>query len=208
MFNLKCKIMKKFISLLIVVFCLSLMAGCDKTEDFYAEDSLELKSAQPHTVTVPFKADFVGVYDFPSFRFGEDANCEDGYGCRVFVDFKGTATHLGNMYGNFEFCACGPDDPEVEGPDNQYLPSESYMVAANGDTLFVTIAGTVRQGRADDHPDYVLSYFRDPFIILGGTGRFEGASGGGWSDDYNSSLDPNSHHHWRGTITMVKGKRK
>lgn len=37
--------MKKFISLLIVVFCLSLTTGCDKTEDFYAEDSLELKSA-------------------------------------------------------------------------------------------------------------------------------------------------------------------
>ena len=37
--------MKKFISLLIIVFCLSLTTGCEKTEDFYAEDSLELKSA-------------------------------------------------------------------------------------------------------------------------------------------------------------------
>jgi len=26
--------------------------------------------------------------------------------------------------------------------------------------------------------------------------------------DFNSSLGPNSHHNWNGTITMKKGKRK
>ena len=62
-------------------------------------------------------------------------------------------------------------------------------------------------GRLEDHPDYVVSYWRDPFEILGGTGRFEGAFGGGMTDDYNSSEDTNSHHHWKGTITMKKGKR-
>lgn len=37
--------MKKIISLLIVVFCLSLITACDKTEEFYVENKLELKSA-------------------------------------------------------------------------------------------------------------------------------------------------------------------
>jgi len=46
-----------------------------------------------------------------------------------------------------------------------------------------------------------------PFVILGGTGRFEGATGGGMTDDYNSSEDPYSHHQWVGKITLVKGKR-
>lgn len=39
--------MKKIISLLIVVFCLSLITGCDKTEDFYPEeDYAEFKGAK------------------------------------------------------------------------------------------------------------------------------------------------------------------
>jgi hypothetical protein len=44
-------------------------------------------------------------------------------------------------------------------------------------------------------------------IVMGGTGSFEGATGTIMSDDYNSSEDPYSHHHWKGTITMVKGKQ-
>jgi hypothetical protein len=63
------------------------------------------------------------------------------------------------------------------------------------------------EGRLSDRPSYVIEYWRDPFVILGGTGRFEGATGGGMTDDYNSALDPYSHHHWNGTITMVKGKQ-
>ena len=45
-------------------------------------------------------------------------------------------------------------------------------------------------------------------LTLGGTGRFDGATGGGMSDDYNLDDYPgNSFHHWVGTITLVKGKR-
>ena len=84
---------------------------------------------------------------------------------------------------------------------------EAYFVAANGDSLFVYVSGQVIGGRMDDHPDYVVSYFRDPFIIKDGTGRFKGATGGGTTDDYNSSQDIYSHHHWVGTITMMKGKK-
>ena len=85
---------------------------------------------------------------------------------------------------------------------------EAYFVAANGDTLFVTIAGQVITGRLDYHPEDVNSYFKDDFEILGGTVRFEGATGSGVSDDYNRDSYPdNSFHHWTGTITMVKGKR-
>ena len=49
---------------------------------------------------------------------------------------------------------------------------------------------------------YERDDWRDPFVFKGGTGRFEGASGGGKTDDYNSSEDPNSHHHWKGTIRL------
>ena len=40
--------------------------------------------------------------------------------CRVIVDFEGTATHFGKICGTFNFCAGGPDDPDVEGPDQAY----------------------------------------------------------------------------------------
>ena len=61
-------------------------------------------------------------------------------------------------------------------------------------------------GRLDDHPEYVTSWWKDPWEITGGTGRFEGATGSGYTDDYNSAIDPYSHHRWTGTITMLKGE--
>ena len=102
---------------------------------------------------------------------------------------------MGKFTGNFSFC--------VDGNTGEYGPSDSYMVAANRDILYVSIQGQVIGVREDDHPEHVTSYWRDPFVILGGTGRFKVATGGGMSDDYNSSLDDNSHLHWNGTITMV-----
>ena len=195
--------MKILIKLLIVVLAVSLFAGCDKTGGLF-EDSPELKSADVE-VTLPFKADFLGEYSNVIYP---DPECGPTYYCRVFVDYEGTATHLGKIYGSFEFCACGPDDPAVEGQDNQYAGGETTFTAANGDKLFLMTEGsTVVQGKRPDHPEYVTSWWQDNWVITGGTGRFEGASGSGTSDDYNSSEDPNSHHHWVGTITLVKGKQ-
>lgn len=198
--------MKTLLKLLFIVVSVSLLIGCEKTEELVVNNSGELKSAElgadktheTKMVTVPFKADFLGEY--VNFIVGPASECGDFYGCRVFVDFEGTGTHLGTFFGSFEFCACGPE--------GEYAPTESYMVAANGDMLIVSCGGQVINGRLEDHPEYVTSYWRDPFVILGGTGRFEGATGSGMTDDFNSSEDPNSHHHWVGTITMLKGKMK
>ncbi len=174
-----------------------LMISCSESDETLLVDDPtgdHLKSGKSgHTVTVPFKADFIGTYVDPG-----DATCEFPQLWPVKVNFEGTGTYLGKFTGYFSFCVDG---------NSGYGPSVSEMVAANGDILYVSIEGQVIGGREDDHPDYVTSYWRDPFVILGGTGRFEGATGEGMSDDYNSSEDPNSHHHWNGTITMVKGKR-
>ena len=196
--------MKRLFQLLALA---SLLVACSESTDFWGNETPEpftgdLTSDEnarraghdkPVMVTVPFKADFIGEYQ----SVLPDPTCTPPQGVRIIVDFEGTGTHLGKFTGNFSFCA----DAE-----SYYGPSVSYMVAANGDILFVSIEGQVIDGREDDHPDYVLSYWRDPFVILGGTGRFEGATGEGMSDDYNSSEDINTHHHWVGTITMKKGK--
>ena len=193
-------------------FCFFLLLSCQTdSEDNYTSTELKkstlgsTKDECTKMVTVPFKADFIGAYqqvDQSTSRcFGTD------YPYYVNVEFVGTGTHLGKFTGYFDFCAGGPDDPAIEGEDFMFEPTISEMVAANGDILYVSCWGSVVRGRTEDHPEHVVSYWRGPFEILGGTGRFEDATGSGMTDDYNSSLDrAHSFHHWKGTITMKKGK--
>ena len=186
--------MKTLVKLLFCMACISLLYTCQKSDEFSDELSgNELKSAKTTTVTVPFKADFIGTYMY----VGPGDVCVEPQFLQVIVEFQGNATHLGKITGNFDFCC----DAE-----SNYGPTTSYMLAANGDKLFVSCTGRVIEGRLNDHPEYVTSYWRDPFVITGGTGRFEGATGSGMTDDYNSALDPFSHHNWTGTITLLKGK--
>jgi hypothetical protein len=146
------------------------------------------------TETVPFDADFTGVY---TAVYPDSIGCGPGPWMQIIVDCSGTETTLGKFTTHFEFCA----------DDQGYYPGKrmvSHMIAENGDTLFVSCGGQVLEGRLEDHPDHVVSYWRDPFKILGGSGKFDGATGEGMTDDYNSSEDQNSHHHWKGTMTLLK----
>ena len=148
------------------------------------------------TETVPFDAEFTGTY---TAVYEDSVICGPSPSMRIIVDCSGKGTALGNFTTHFEFCA----------DDQGYYPGKqmvAHMIADNGDTLFVSCAGQVLEGRQDDHPEHVVSYWRDPFKILGGTGKFKGATGEGMTDDYNSSEDQNSHHRWKGTITLVKEK--
>ena len=172
--------------LLITVLCLSLsFSNYNRSKDI------------PKTTTVPFKADFTGNYTFAGPDTLPNPKCVDPFTAwRAIVDGKGTGTPLGSFTIHFDFCGDAKSN---------YGNTYAYMVAADGDTLFVSCAGRVIDGRLEDHPAYVTSYWRDPFEFLGGTGKFMGATGGGTTDDYNSSEDPNSHHRWTGTITLVNG---
>lgn len=146
--------------------------------------------------TLPFEADFTGTY---TAVYPDSLLCGPG-SLHVFVDCKGKNELLGNFTTHFEFCA------DEEG----YYPGpimDAYMIAESGDTLYITCAGQVIPGKQEDHPEHVVSYWRDPFEILGGSGKFAGATGSGTTDDYNSSKDPNSHHSWVGTITLQKPKK-
>jgi len=115
---------------------------------------------------------------------------------RVIVDGKGTSELMGEVTGHFDFC--------VHWENGNYGNTYAYIVDKGNDTLFVSCEGVVLPGKEEEHPSYVTSYWKDDFVILGGTGKYAGASGEGKTDDYNSSEDPNSHHQWKGTITMLK----
>jgi len=188
-----------------------LIVSCSKSDSFSADDdmnvSLKKAKAEPVMVTVPFKADFVGTYMEGTGPYAECGPCDPENGeCWgiVFNEGGGTATHLGKCKHYFEFC-CDFISGIYPGP-TEYM--KAYLIAANGDILYMECAGQVITGRLDYHPDDVNSYFKDPFVILGGTGKFKGATGSGYTDDYNRDAYPdNSFHHWRGTITMIKGNR-
>jgi len=143
--------------------------------------------------TMPFEADFTGTY----VSVAPDS-LECGPACmRVIVDALGENEIMGKFTTHFDFCV----DKDGNYPGNRMV---AYMIAENGDSLYVSCAGQVIEGRQDDHPEFVVSYFRDPFEILGGSGKFNNASGSGMTDDYNSSEDANSHHRWMGSITLAE----
>lgn len=200
--------MKTLKRVFVLTAAVCLVLSCSKSDSYLNDNmnvSLKKAKAEPTTITVPFKADFTGIYDWA--RIEPCAECgpwdpEQGEAwVMVYNEGGGTGTHLGNFTHYFEFCANFADGI-YPGPSNHMI---AWFTAANGDILYVACAGRVIPGRLEDHPDYVIDYFRDPWWVLGGTGRFENATGNGWTDDYDSALDPYSHHHWTGTITLVKG---
>lgn len=197
--------MKTFKLLFLIGILCSLLSGCSKDEVTTNNEEL-LKSAQPVKVTLPFEAHLLGNMVIADF---ENPECiQEGYAAHVIVEAEGTATHMGKVNVTFDFCAIGPDDPDIPGEDYKYTGGIFTLEAANGDQLFIDMEGSsVIVGRTEDHPEYVVDYFRYKITILGGTGRFEGASGELHADDYDTNLNDYSVHNWYGEITLVKGKR-
>ena len=173
---------------------ISLVAGCDKTDVLEFDDASLSKKGATKTVTMGFNLVFTGNYDY----VGPDAVCGDFPLWRIINTGEGTGTHFGKLTSHFDFCFNVLDSSYPNGY------GFSYFEDKNGDRLYVEVAGFVLDGRVPGMPSFANSYFKDPFTIVGGTGRFEGATGSGMTNDYNSDKDPYSHHHWTGKITLVK----
>jgi hypothetical protein len=190
--------MKQLKKLLILTIALCLLISCGRSENTSKSNSL--KKGKTEMVTLPFDVTATCDYTY----FGPDTlpnpKCTDALSAwRAIVDGKGTGTPVGDFSVHFDFCGDSLSN---------YGNTEAYMAFSDGDTLFVSGAGRVLDGRLDVHPAFVTSYWKDTYVILGGTGKYEGATGNIITDDYNSSEDPNSHHHWTGTITMAQEKAK
>lgn len=184
----------KTISFVVLASCLLInFTSCEN-----ASKDAKKKDAKTKMVTQEFNAAFVGTYMYFGPDTLPDQKCIDTiFDWRVKVDCKGSVNVMGDVKVHFDFCG-----------DNQgnYSNTYAYMVDKSNDTLFMTGSGIVIDGKTEAHPSYVISYWKDDFEILGGTGKYEDAYGSGKMDDYNSSEDPNSHHFWKGMITMKKEK--
>lgn len=189
--------MKTLKRLLFFIAGVGLLIACSKSDHFWGNEPLgRTDDPEPVMINIPFKADFITFYT----NVYPEPSCGDNppWDYRVIVDVDGTATHLGKISGRLEFCC--------DMSTGIYKDAVGSFVAANGDELFINSWGKVIDGKLPEHPWYVISWWKDPFEFVGGTGRFEGATGGGMTDSFNSSEDDVAHHHWTGTLTLPKGK--
>ncbi|MBT8287180.1 MAG: hypothetical protein HKN00_05900 [Flavobacteriaceae bacterium] len=185
--------MKALVKIFFFMAVLSLVAGCEKTEPIEFEQSTSLETKAPTGRPIGFNVVMTGNYDY----VGPSDICGDfpPY-ARVINSGEGTGSHLGHFTHYFDFCFDTTDGSYPE----DYI--EGYFEDENGDRLFVEVAGFVIPGRLPGMPNFAVSYFKDPWVIIGGTGRFEGATGYGMTNDYNSAKDPYSHHNWKGRIIL------
>lgn len=180
------KTLWNFIRLTFVIFITTFALGCNR-------------SKAPETVTIPFSGEALGEYMYAGPDTLPNPKCTDSLSAwRAIVEGKGASDQLGSFTAYFDFCG---------DTLNHYGNLYGYLVAENGDTLFVNGSGQVIAGRLAEHPEDVISYWRDDFEITGGTGKYMGATGTIMSDDYNTSSDAYSHHHWSGTLTLLKEKK-
>ena len=96
---------------------------------------------------------------------------------------NGKAKYLGPLQFHSTFCIdlsdilppLGGDGKLTAGEALPFYGSETTFTFANGDKLYARGNDAVLPS---DNPEYNAE-FSNPFVIIGGTGRFEGAQGGG-----------------------------
>lgn len=170
-------------------------------------DSERSLGRQGGAVATPFRARF--TTDLAGLA--PDAAC--GPGPFVFRNTQvgsGQATHLGRFQAQFTFCVDAADlfddisPGELVGDESiPYWDGAGTLTAANGDELWIAVAGEIVPS-SDPEFDFEFS---DPFTIVGGSGRFEGATGGGTTRSFvDATADPSrTYHRWTGTIVRQLG---
>jgi len=150
------------------------------------------------TWSVPFISKF-SVWDVSDYT---DTRC-GGY--PVFfltMEGSGRATFLGKATTRMTFC-CNV----VTG---EYWDTKGHFVAANGDSLFLEIpTGLIvpNEGRTSE---YYQTRFDDDAVFVGGTGRFEGASGS-WTTNafvHDGEDEWRTDFFGRGMLKLQKEKKR
>lgn len=102
-----------------------------------------------------------------SVAFVPGTECQNYGGQNVRTDGSatGTASHLGRM--TLTTSHCSPEGPEFAG--------EATLAAANRDEVYIEYAGV----NAPPDPDTSVIVSTADFTIVGGSGQFEDAEGGG-----------------------------
>jgi len=183
------------------VIALILIVACDDHSftalPDEADSATTIKPRGEHAI--PFQATFYTKRNYEDD--GAGVCTEEPYTAFNYQVGEGTATHLGACDVTIHFCGSGFD----------YTNGFGVFVAADGDELWFNVPSEGEIGHIIpfDDPFYEL-YFQDPFEFVGGTGRFEGASGSGmtnsfvnlFDDDGNFIAEHQTDHVWTGTLIL------
>jgi hypothetical protein len=161
----------------------------------------------------PWKADFqfkatgvqwAGQPGVDRSTFGGRCSVPSDY--VITVDFKGEATHAGHFTGGGSHCSQVAWTPNGPGGVT-YSDGRGTLVAADGSQI------DLRWGNGISGVDTATGelWFKDQFTFVGGTDRFEGATGGGEEGgtlkDFPAVLAGAPVPMWmKGTITYGPGK--
>lgn len=173
-----------------------LLFAC-QSDDLYDTTNtlLEENFTKSVLVDVPFKADF-SVWDESDYT---DDRCGGSPNFFLTMNGSGNITHLGITDVTFTFC--------FDASTGVYTDTNATFVAANGDELYAEVPIGYIIPNEEDNSDYYQTKFNDPMYFVGGTGRFEDASGEAMTHAYvHDGTDE-----WRtdffseGTLIMKRG---
>jgi hypothetical protein len=171
--------------LLLTLFSVAAVAGgcsSDITGARYQSDEISARtraSLAAGSRTVPFKAH----YEAGIVGVGPGPGCD----ARLFLEGAGTGTYLGNFSITLGFC--GRADGTLD-------TGTGTFVAANGDLLYITFHGVGDGG----HP---VLHFTSYVTFVGGTGRFEGATGTATVQGIFDATTGSGPADWDGMITFA-----
>jgi hypothetical protein len=103
-----------------------------------------------------------------------NGRCSEPSDYVIYAKFEGEATHTGRFSGDGSHCSQLHMTPQGPGAVT-YSDGRGTLVSANGSTL------SLRWGNGTSGFDAATgeTWFKDHFTFVGGTGLFEGATGGG-----------------------------
>ena len=201
------KIMKIMKQLLFLLACIIMLSTCTNSDVILDDASMTttLKKGHDKTVSVPLKSHF-SVWNHTN---PNDRSCGEKPIFKVTMIGEGNMTHLGKMNTTMTFCN--------DTSNGEYWDTDIIFIAANGDELYASIPEGKVIPNEEENSNYYSSRFNDKMYFNGGTGRFEDASGEGWSNAYVHRPTDEYRHKgdeiWRtdffsyGTLILKKGKR-
>jgi hypothetical protein len=104
--------------------------------------------------------------------YGDPGTCPPGAVWRFFSSGTNEFTHLGHVTVDVTHCTW----VDWATGTGHFGPGTNTLTAVNGDTLTLSQWGTFESALT---PDGIFSYVDLEWEVIGGTGRFEGASGTG-----------------------------
>jgi len=175
--------MKKF-SMYLTVLVVNMIVSCDPIEPVPA--AVRGNYSFPGE-TQAFEAAF--YTDLASMT--EDASCSsEGLLKNVQVG-NGRSNLTADMNVEISFC--------VDLESLEYIGATGVFKSESGDEIHIIGAGQIKPTEA---PGYDLE-FQDIFEIVGGTGRFNGATGTLYTDSYVNMTTNRTDHNWSGYINLI-----